>query len=244
MNKKKFTKEEIYKNLKGEEVPTLRTPLGSTLKISSRAPIREELQKQLESNYKTGALYNRILDPHNWEPYLDSEIIAEKERRKAANEFLKKLADDMQINDINFGKQSFQNYFKKPTYLHKGESYDIDELPKESNPTSLTSFLGSFDPFKTEAPLTEKDRSDDSIYYEPQISGDESNRAAQALIGLGLAKDFRTGRIAPKLQDENLMDERLKAAKYLNISPETLDEMVETSIGNTDRFNKIKQRMK
>lgn len=158
---------------------------------------------------------------------------------------LKNLANDMQVGNIAIAPIQGQDWRKKPTYLHNKESYDIDKLPKESNPDSFTSFLGRFDPFKTEVPLTLKDRQKDPIHWEPR-SGDPQI----FLPGLGLARDFRTGRSPEKLEDQdvnfhvsNSIDPRLLNSAFLGVNPKTLDEMIDAPGSGKIRFKLLQDKL-
>ena len=116
-------------------------------------------------------------------------------------------------------------------------------MPKESNPNSLTSFLGRFDPFRNEVPLNEKDRMNDPIKYNPKADYPE-----QGLVGLGLSRDFRTGRMPQKVDNVNFknatsIDPRILNSAYLNVNPKTLDEMITAPGTGTVRFNALRQKL-
>jgi hypothetical protein len=205
---------------------------------------KEQVYKELEGkptdtgnflNYLTAALHNQIMSQYPKARGTMPEHIAA----------LKGLANDMGINNINVVPMYNQDWDEKPTYLHKGESYDIDELPKEANPHSLTSFLGRFDPFRNEVPLTAKDRANDPIHYEPRTA--ELGRAS---IGLGLARDFRTGRLPAELADKDYnfriassADPRMTHSAFNKLNPQTLDEMITAPGTGKIRFKALQERL-
>lgn len=218
---KKKTKEQIYKELQGLA--------ASPYTSDADSPIRQKLQEQITSQYPL--------------PYKD---------RQELNANLKNLVNDMQLDKVIVSPHGgTAGYFDLPQYLHKGESYDIDELPKESNPNSLTSFLGRFDPFKNEVPLSAEDRMNDLVKYSPIGYG--PNSLGQTLVGLGKIKDFRKGRLsgADMYEDRDINfdrpsteDSRIVNSAYLGVNPATLDEMINAPGTGVIRFKAIQDQLK
>jgi hypothetical protein len=215
---KKKSKEQVYKELQGQGA----SPNSS----GAFAPIRTQLQEQVESQY-----------PVNYKSMPEYYDI------------LKKLANDMQLDKVTFSGRG--GYYELPEYMYKGENYDIDELPKQSNPNSLTSFLGRFDPFKQEVPLTEKERMNAPVKYGPERFA--PNEFGQTLVGLGKIKDFRTGREGGRdmYEDKNIRfrfptseDSRIVNSAYLDVNPQTLDEMINAPGTGAIRFKAVQDQLK
>lgn len=187
-------------------------------------PIDIELENQMLSNYPS--LYGRTFDP----------------------EILDLLANDLQLNNVRITPQSGGVGPLTPEYMRKGELFDIDEMPKESNVNSFTKFLGRFDPFRSEVPLTAEERKNLPLFYTPN----RMRGMAKAYEGLGTARDFRTGRKGGEelFEDANLnfkvpsnVDPRMLNSAYLNVNPITLDEMIEAPGMGKLRFKGIQERL-
>lgn len=219
---KKKTKEQIYKELQGVAASPY------TFISDAHSPIREKLQEQITSQYPL--------------PYKDEQEL---------NNNLKKLVEDMQLDKVTVSPHGGSSeYYNLPRYLHEGESYDIDELPKESNPNSFTKFLGRLDPFKQEVALSPEDRMNDLIKYSPIGYG--PNSLGQTLVGLGKIKDFRQGRLSGEdmYKDRNIDfkrsstdNPRIVNSAYLGVNPITLDEMIEAPGTGKIRFKKLQERL-
>ena len=163
---------------------------------------------------------------------------------------LSALADDLQLNNIRIAPANRgMDYLNPPQYMRKGELLDIDEMPKESSPTSFTKFLGRFDPFKSEVPLTTKERQNLPLFYSPE----RHLPIAYPYEKLGQAKDFRMGRKggAELFKDQNLdfdrasnVDPRMLQSAHLNVNPQTLDEMISAPGTGKIRFKLLQDRLK
>lgn len=205
---------------------------------------KEQVYKELQ-NINADNPYTYI-DPIREHLYNQIKAVyPEKEQTNAERiNTYKNLANDMDVGNISIAPLFSARYHTLPTYLHKGEEYDIDELPKESNPHSLTSFLGRFDPFRNEVPLTKEDRMRDPLKYAPRMESVE-----QGLVGLGKAKDFRAGRVPAEMEDDynfrraSSDDPRLVNSAFLKVNPKTLDEMIERPGTGIIRFKAIQDRL-
>lgn len=217
---KKKSKEEIYRGLKGK-------PADSSDFYGGDA-IERELQNQILSQYPEGKEYGTNYD---------------KLKR------LEALANDLQLNKIRITSRFGSDLDDLPQYMRKGELFDVDRMPKESNPNSFTKFLGRFDPFRSEVPLTAEERRNLPLFY----GAERGNVPVSYMYGkLGMAKDFRTGRKGGEelFKDQNLeldrssnVDPRILNSALLNVNPQTLDELITAPGTGKIRFKALQEKL-
>jgi hypothetical protein len=217
------SKEEIYKESEDNTI----SPIDYLVE-GPNYPLKRKLQEQIESQY-----YLPKSDESGYEYW--------------AGDILDQLSENLGIKNtkIDPTSSSYTGAGTEPQYLYKGKKYGIKELPKQSNPNSLTSFLGSFDPFQTKINLSPEERKNAPIIYEPRgIYGSrEDDALVNALINLGYIKDFQTER-APTRENLEEKDPRMKISGDLRMNPITLDEIIEAPIAERTRFNKLYKKLK